>query len=164
MVPGCCLPSASFVVAFSDTLPLGVWEELCIDLVALIPRKHVVDFTVNLCPDAVRDLLVTMPNIEVLSLKNPVVSDTFLRPDPPSHTKLLPFLRYLSLDHPTPQNHGDWGSLISYLTHQTSGGQAISLKLSEGLISVPPEVAREIEDLVELDLIKSEPSSTSRRH
>ena len=123
-----------------------------------------VRFRVELTGYDVTDLLATMSNMEVLSLGKPVVSDVFLCPDPLSDTKILPSLRYLSLDYPTPQNHGDWGSLITYLTHRTSGGQVISLKLSEGLIPVPPEVAREIEDLVEFDFIKSEPSSISRRH
>ena len=103
----------------------------------------------DLCPHVVRDLLVTMPNIEVLFLKDPVVSDTFLPPDPPSHMKLLPSLRHLVLSHSTLQTHGDWRLLITYLTHQTSGGQAISLGLRRGRLPVPPEVVREIEGLVE---------------
>ena len=149
MAPGYHLPSVSFTAAFSDSLPPGLGEELCFDLVELTPREHVVEFTVDLCPHVVRDLLVTMPNIEVLFLKDPVVSDTFLPPDPPSHMKLLPSLRHLVLSHSTLQTHGDWRLLITYLTHQTSGGQAISLGLRRGRLPVPPEVVREIEGLVE---------------
>ena len=131
-------------------------EKMCIDLIALTPREHVVHFRGELARYDVKDLLATMPNMEVLSLGKPVISDVFLRPNPLSDTKLLPFLRYLSLDHPTLQNHGDWRSLITYLIHQTPGGRAISFGLCRGHPPVPPEVARVIEDLVEefdLDLI-----------
>lgn len=70
-----------------------------------------------------RSLLVIIPYIENLNFKGSVVSDTFLQPDPPSHTKLLPPLRYLRLDGFTLQNRDCWSPLISYTRYQTSGGQ-----------------------------------------
>ena len=154
MLPGQGHPYLSFMAHIPFPAPPGVGEELCVDLVALTPREDVVDFTAELSQDAVRDLLVTMPNIEVLSLKNPAVFDTFLRTDPLSDTKLLPSLRRLSLSYPTLQNNGDWNFLSTYLAHQTSGGQAILLKICGVHPPVPQEVAREMENLVEeLNLI-----------
>ena len=95
------------------------------------------------------NLLAAIPNIESLRLFDPVVSDTFLRKDSPSHSKLLPSLRSLCLDYFTLQNHGDWNPLITYLTHQTSGVQPISLRLCGEHPNLPPGVVSEIEGLVE---------------
>ena len=149
MVPGYGCPSVSFRAIFRDRFPQGAEEKLCVDLIALTPRERVVRFTGGPTMRAVGDLLVAMPNIEDLSLKEPVVSDMFLRPDPLSHAKLLPSLRRLCLDCPTLQNDGDWSSLIAYLAHQTSDGQAISLRLHARNVTVPPEVVKEMEGLVD---------------
>jgi hypothetical protein len=40
-----------------------------------------------------------------------------------------------------------WGPLVTYLVHQTSDNQAISLEMS-GYSHIPPEVAGEIRGLV----------------
>ena len=110
------------------------------------PRERVVRFTGGASTHAIMNLFVMMPNIKDLYLTQSMISDTFLQPDLPSHTKLFPSLRRLCLGKFTLQND-DWRPLIAYLIHQTSGGQVISLMLRGP--PVPPEVAREIEGLVD---------------
>ena len=97
------------------------------------------------------NLLAAIPNIESLRLFESVVSDTFLRKDSESSSqpKLLPYLRSLCLDCVAPQNDDDWSPLVTYITHQTSGGQSISLRLCGEYPTLPPKVVSEIEDLVE---------------
>ena len=149
MSPGYDHPFVFLRVMFRSAVPQDVGEKLHIDLIASIPRERVVGFTGRLSTHVMKDLAVTMPNIEDLCLVGSVISDVFLRPDPPFHTKLLPSLRRLCLDDFTLQNDDDWNPLIVYIAHQTSAGQAISLRLDGEHVPVPPEVEREIEDLVE---------------
>ena len=151
-------PSVSFLTVFRGGVPQGAGEKLCTNLIAVTPREHVVYFRGELSMRSVRDLFATMPNIKDLHLIQSVVSDRFLQPDPPSHTKLLPSLRHLYLDYFALQNDEDWNPLITYLTHQTSDGQAVSLKLTRGgSTPIPPEVVRKMEGLVEeLDLYYSD--------
>ena len=69
------------------------------------------------------EIVLTMPNLEVLYLIRPVVSDRFLLPDPKgsnAHKKLLPSLRRLYLKDAKAVDD-NWYPLITYLTHQTSG-------------------------------------------
>ena len=149
MLPGRSNPSVSFAVAFADPLRRG--EEggkLCTNLITVIPREHVVHFEGDLSPRAMRDLFVTMQNIEYLSLDLSVLFK-ILRLDPLTDTKLLPSLRRLCLHCFDPQNGCDWGFLTAYLTRQTSGGQTISLWLSGKHPPIPPGVVKEIEGLVE---------------
>ena len=141
-------PSASFTVQFGDPVPQCAREKLFVTLVALTPRERVVRFSAGFSTQLIKDLVVTMPNIEDLDLEGLVISDLFLRPDPPSHTKLLPSLQRLSLYHFTLRDD-DWSPLANYLVHQTSGGQAVSLRIYGRSLPVPPEVVREIEDLAE---------------
>ena len=148
MLPGRGYPSVSVTALLRNTSPRGAGEELCVNLIALTPRRCVVEFAGGLSPRATRDLLVTMPNIEDLSLSWSDVSDVFLHPAPLPQTKLLPSLRRLRLQYSTPQNDDDWVPLIAYLAHQTSGGQAISLRIRGRRDPVPPEVMREIKGLV----------------
>ena len=140
-------PSMSFKALFRNDLPQGTREKLCTSLAPLIPREHVVALAGDLDTHAMRDLVVTMPNIEDLSLTRSAISDMFPRPNPPSHMKLFPSLRYLCLYYPTLQNDNDWSPFVNYLAHQTSDGQAISLWIY--VRHIPPEVVREIENLVE---------------
>ena len=150
MLPGHGHRPMSFEVLFRHVAPQDAAEKQCINLIPLIPRERVVKFTAELSVHAMRDLAVgTMPNIEDLRLMGSTISDVFLQPDLPSRTKLLPSLRRLSLNSFILQNHGDWSPLINYLTHQTPGGQTISLIPYEGPVPVPPEVIREIEGLVD---------------
>jgi len=134
-------PSVSFSAGFRRSLPRGAIEKACTTLIAAVPREHVVGFTGEPNIHAVRDLPVTIPNDENLYIVGSEISNTFLQPDPLSNTNLLPSLQHLCLDYFTPQNDDDWGPLMAYLTHQTSGGQAISL--------ISPEVVRVIESLVD---------------
>ena len=148
-------PFISFTAEFRDRLRQGAEQQLCVNLVTLIPREHVVNFTGELSVDLlfimpnIEDLYLIEPNIEDLYLIEPLVSDMFLLPDPLSPKKLLPFLRRLSLDCPVLQSDDYWAPLVTYLTHQTSGGQAISLRFCGDHPPIPPRVVREIEDLVE---------------
>ena len=122
-------PSIFFMVRPRDTVPQGAGGKLCTDLITLIPREHVVPLRAGPSVQAIRDLAITMPNIENLNLMCPVVSHMFLQPDPPSSIKLLPSLQDLSLSYHTLQNNDDWSTLVNYLTNQTSGSQTISLQL-----------------------------------
>jgi len=149
MLPGHSHPSLWIGTHFKDALPQGADEKLCSNLVSLAPRECVVDFSAALNTHTVKDLLITMPNVEGLYLRESVVSDMFLQLDPPSHKKLLPSLQRLNLDYLTLPSDDDWSPLITYLIHQTSGGQAISFKLCGEHPPVPPEVVEEIESLVE---------------
>ena len=149
MLPETGHPFVSFTVPSEDLFPQGAEERLCANLIAVAGPERVVYFTGGLSADAMRDLLVAMPNIEYLNLTGFVIPDLLLRPDPFPHAKFLPSLRHLCLGYFNLLNGGDWGPLIIYLTHQTSGGQAISLRLCEVYPSVPPEVVKEIEGLVE---------------
>jgi hypothetical protein len=77
------------------------------------------------------EVVVAMPNLETLYLSYPVVSDGFLLPDPNgpnADKKLLPSLRQLYLEDAEVEDD-NWDPLVTYLAHQTSGGQAISLKI-----------------------------------
>ena len=141
--------SMTFITQFRDTLPQGAKERYFINLIALVPREHLVYLT-WISPVDPRGLLFTMPNLERLYLMLSVVSDMFLQPDSLAHTKLFPSLRHLSMMYFDLQN-GDWGSLLKSLAHLTSGGQAISLRLF-GYPPIPPAVMEEIESLVELRL------------
>ena len=148
-LPGHGYPSVSLEVGFGVRLSQGAEERYCIDLIALTPRECVVGFTGGLRTDVMRTLLATMPNIEDLALEELVISDVFLRPDPVSRTKILPSLRRLRLTNFTLQDDDDWSPLITYLEHQTSGGQAISLSLYGDHPPIPPEVAWEMKGLAE---------------
>ena len=100
-------PSISFRASFRDPRPRGVGAKLCTDLITLTPREYVVDLTVGLSTRAMRDLVVTMPNIEDLYLIGPAVSNVFLQSNSPSRTNLLPSLRHLRLGYFTPQDYDD---------------------------------------------------------
>lgn len=155
MLPERNNPFVCFAIEFADPLceDEGLGDRLCTNLIMVIPREHVVCFGGNLGPRAMRDQFVTMSNIEYLELEMPeaisALLQIFSHLDPLSNTKPLPSLRRLCL-HFNPQEGHNWGSLITYLTRQTSGGQAISLWLGGERPPIPPEVVKEIEGLVEV--------------
>lgn len=129
----------------------GSMLDPCFDLVAFIPRDRPCCFTTNFPANLLESLLFLMPNIEELRLNDAVLSEGFLQPNPYglyAGSKLLPSLRKLSLEDVTVKDD-NWGHLKSYLTHQTSGGQAISLEIRGGLVHLCPGVRKEIEGLVE---------------
>ena len=150
-LPGHGFPLVSFAVEFRDRLLQSVIERLCTNLLTVTPQERVVEFIWGPNWGVMEEinLPITVLNIESLHLLGPMISGTFLQPDQRSHTKLLPSLRHLYLGYPTLQNDDDWRPLITCLTHQTSGGQAISLDLHRRGPPVPPEVVRKIEGLVD---------------
>jgi len=93
-----------------------------------------------------------MPNIETLFICNPEFSEEFLQPNPDgphSNTKLLPSLLSLHLDYIPLMEDDDWSDLMTYLAHQTSDNQVVSLKVVSNFPHVCPEtVASGIKALV----------------
>ena len=132
-------------------LPLDAQEQLFIGLIALIPAEHVVRFDAELNMKLPEELFFMMPNIEALRLADVTLSEGFLQPNsggPHANTKLLPSLQTLRLRDVTLDNN-DWSHLTTYLAHQTSDGQAISLGVFGEFPDMCSEVVNEITDLVE---------------
>jgi len=95
--------------------------------------------------------IAAMPNIQELRLVSAKMSGGFLQPGsdgPLANAKRLPFLRYLHLEDIL-MYPDYWSSLISYLAHQTSGGQAISLRITGKPVRICPHVVEEIKGLAE---------------
>ena len=140
-----------FKVGVAQGTPRDVLENLCHDLVMSIPRlERVGDLHTNLPSRKLEDLLIAMPNIETLNLSSVKMSEGFLQPNPNepyAESKLLPSLKSLRLGTVALCNH-DWGPLKAYLGHQTSDGQAVSLKITGDIPHMCPLVATEIENLV----------------
>jgi hypothetical protein len=125
-------------------------DRLCVDFVACTPTEHVVYFGGALSMDIVKGIASVMPKLQELYLIGVTLSDGFLQPDPDgslANTKLLPSLRCQRLERIVLEDHG-WTPLLPYLSHQTSGGQVISLTLSGGHIHICKDVVKEIEGLV----------------
>jgi hypothetical protein len=135
--------------------PTNVQEQLFIDLIALVPGERVVSFNANLQSMKLPgEVLLTMPNIKTLFISGADLAKGFLLPNPNGphpNTRLLPSLRLLILEKVIQLLDEDWDHLTTYLVHQTSGNQAISLVIIGGSpdLDMPPEVADEIQDLVE---------------
>jgi hypothetical protein len=84
---------------FSQPSPSDAVEELCFNVLALLPQESIVSFETDL--PVTGEIVVAMPNLETLYLFHPVVSDGFLLPDPNgpnADKKLLPSLRWLYLE------------------------------------------------------------------
>jgi len=140
-------PRATFEIELSDHVPTDVGEGLGIRVLALLPPESVVSFKTNLMTE---EEAIVVPNLKTLHLVNPIVSSGFLLLDPGGPNagrKLLPHLEWLELESPD-LGLDDWDPVITYLTHQTSDGQSVSLK-AFGEVHMCPEVVEEIEDLVE---------------
>jgi len=143
-------PQVSLTVDLGHVPPPGVVEQSLINLIAPVPREPVVSFTADLDMKLPEELLLAMSNIKSLSIHGVGLSKGFLQPDPEgphAGTKLLPSLQSLSLENIT-SNDGDWGHLTTYLAHQTSNGQIISLEMSDNPPYIHPSVMDEIKDLV----------------
>ena len=116
-------------------------------------------FDVNIGPDAAKKIIPTMPNVQELTLTNREFSDGLLRPaldGPFASMKLFPSPRYLHLDD---FDDSYWASLASYLVHQTSGGQVISLRIAGDSAHICPYLVESIRNAVEelvLDLYLEE--------
>ena len=125
-------------------------RRLILDLLTLVPHKHVVSLKLEYFVELPEDLLAAMPNIQTLWLDCPTLTYGFLLPDPDrphANTKLLPSLRYPQLEDVIPSDAG-WEPLTIYLAHQTSEGQVISLGVF-GHSCIPPEIVEEMHGLVE---------------
>ena len=145
-------PFWGFRMTPDETIPPDVLDNLCLDFITFTPQKHVsrLHLITNAPTNRMEDILTAMPNIETLYLSKVALSKRFLQPEPNgphASMKLLPSLRYLELGNIT-LTDGDWGHLTTYLAHQTSGGQLISLRAS-GRSRMRREVMSKIEGLVE---------------
>jgi hypothetical protein len=148
---GCRVMFATFRVKLGEDLAPPAADKLCIDFVAYTPREHAVYFGGDLGMDAVREIAPTMPKIQELHLIFAPLSDGFLQPDPDgplASAKLFPSLRRLHLEYAA-LDDDDWNPLLSYLIHQTSGGQVISLSLFGGRLHICENVVKNMKSLVE---------------
>jgi len=124
-------PRVVFEVQISKGLSVEEQEEFFIDTLALVPRESVVCLEANLAVAEAEHVLTKMPNIEYLYLADVKMREGFLLSDPGKtnpHQEFLPSLRWLSLEDAQAED-GDWGPLITYLTHRASGDQAVSLRV-----------------------------------
>jgi hypothetical protein len=141
-------PYGRFEATFSQSIPRNARKKLCVDVLALLPQESIVFFRMNF--PVTEEIVIAMPNLETLHLADQVVSDGFLLPDPSgpnARKKLLPSLRKLYLE--AAKAEGDnWDPLATYLAHQTSGGQAISLEIFGDGAHVCSRTIRRIKGLV----------------
>jgi len=127
-------------------------EQALTNLIPFLPLEHIVSFFAGHGTKLPEELLSMMPNIAALSISEVKLSEGFLQPNPNgpyANTKLLPSLRTLRLEHVLLTGDDDWGHLTTYLAHQTSDNQAISLQMIGDFPHVCPEVVERIKDLVE---------------
>ena len=152
-------PRAKFLATLAEYVSRDEQEKLYTDILAFFPRERVVYFKTDLHMGVVEELLIAMDNIESLHLISPVVSEGFLLPNPNgpnAHTKLLPSLQLLYLEQARASDW-NWDPLITYLTHQTSGNQAISLSVSGDGLHICSGLVKQIDDLVEEFVYKPDP-------
>ena len=143
-------PFVEVLVILASGLPPASKSQILSDLIALTPQRQIVSFNACLGMRPPEGVLSAMPNIERLTLSGVGLTEGFLQPNPDgpyTSTKLLPSLQSLHLMGADLAD-GDWGHLITYLAHQTSGGQLISLEVSNSP-HMPPEVVNRINGLVE---------------
>ena len=140
-------------VQFAVTLteqPPDIQERLLIDLIAPIPLERVASLDTSGSKKLPEELFRMMPNIETMRITGAKLTEGFLQPNPGgpyADTKLLPSLRLLCL-YVVLQNDDDWGHLVTYLAHQTSDGQTISLEVMGEFPYDRPEVVNGIKGLV----------------
>jgi len=131
-------------------LPPHRLEQLVINLIAPIPGGNVVSFATDSIATLPEEVFFMMPNIETFQVSNVELSKGFLQPNPDglrANAKFLPSLQSLWLKDFTLED-GDWGHLTTYLVHQTSDNQTISLDMTGDSPYVHPGVAEEIKGLV----------------
>jgi len=144
-------PHVRLEVDLPGGLSLKEQEGLFIDTLALAPQESVVRLQANLMVAEIEHVLVKMPNIEYLHLANITVRSRFLLPCSGvtiPYQKLLPSLRRLYLEDVRAEDE-DWDPLITYLIHQTSGNQAVSLGVSGKGVHMCSDVLDKIYELVE---------------
>jgi len=151
-VPDYKLPCAIFTMRLPQHTSRQEVDKLCIDILAFLPQERVVYLETGLPTGVMEELLITMPNIEVLRLVGAVMFDWFLLPNPDgpnAHKKLLPSLRWLHLEDVETEDN-DWDPLVSYLTYQTSGDHPVSLSVFGEGLHICWEVTEQIRDLVDV--------------
>ena len=144
------LPRVSLVVQASQ--PPNVLEQLLNNLIALVPLEHVRSYNAGPRAKPSEELFFMMPNIETLCISGVELCEGFLQPNPGgphANMKLLPSLRLLHLEDVPFLHDNDWDHLKTYLTHQTSDNQTISLEMVGNLAYMRQEVADGIKGLVE---------------
>jgi len=142
-------PYGRFQAILSQQIPRNTQERICTDVLALLPQESIVSYKTDL--SITEEVVAAMPNLEALHLVDPVIPDGFLLPDPNgpnAHKKLLPSLRWLYLEDVNTVC-GRCDSLATYLAHQTSGNQIISLSVFGERVHVCWEAIKRIEGLVE---------------
>ena len=153
-------PRAEFLATLAEWVSQDEREKLYADVLALLPRKRIVYFETDLRTGVAEELLVTMRNVKLLYLICPVISKGFLLPNPngPSaQTKLLPSLQRLYLEYPVAPDR-NWDPLVTYLIHQTSGSQVISLNIIGG-VHICSELVRQIDGMVEGFVYEPDPEA-----
>ena len=141
-------PYGRFEARLSRIISRNARKKLYIDILALLHQESIIDFDTDL--SVTEEVVIGMSNLEVLYLTRPVESG-FLLPDPNgpnAHKKLLPSLRRLYLEDAVAMDD-NWDPLVTYLAHQTSGDQTVSLELFGEGVHVCSEVIEQIEGLVE---------------
>ena len=149
--PAQAVTYVTFTATFPTNLPISVENKLCIDVAAYTPREHVVYLEGGLNMEALEEIAPTMPRIKELHLTDAPLTSGFLQPNPDgplANTKLFPSLRHIHLEDTILEDEG-WRPLVSYLTHQTSGGQVISLALTGGRRHICKDVMKDVESLVD---------------
>jgi len=145
------LPTIPASVTVTAVLPIPhAVEQLLINLIALIPGEYIVSFIAHSVSKLPEEAFFMMPNIEALHLSKVELSEGFLQPNPDgphANAKLLPSLESLCLEDIT-LNDDNWGHLTTYLVHQTSDNQVVSLKVTGSSPYIPPSVVNEIRELV----------------
>ena len=142
-------PRVSFSV--SDFPPPDALGQILINLFALIPQEHVVSFHAEFGVWHPEELFFMMPNIETLHLSDLRLSEGLLQPNPHgphANRKLFPSLRSLFLKNVIFQSEDDWSHFVTYLAHQTSDGQTVSLEVVGNFPHECPEVVNGIRGLV----------------
>ena len=142
-------PRARLMVALFNHPP-EILDQLLINLTAHIPLERVVSLDTDGSTNLPEEVFCMMPNVETMRISRTRLSEGFLQPNPDgpyATTKLLPSLRLLRLEYVVLAGDGDWDHLVTYLSHQSSGGQAISLELIGQFPSTPP-VMNGIKNLV----------------
>ena len=144
-------PSAIFSISLIGPLLPGPAElrKLTLDLMEFIPQEQVEFLQMEHTLEVPETFFVEMPKLKTLWLENVTLPDRFLQPSPNGRyvsRKLLPSLRTLRLNGFIVVGD-DWGPLVSYLAHQTSDGQSVSLQV-KSKSDMPPGVMKEIRGLV----------------
>jgi len=151
--PRVTLKAGHFPIAPGQLLPTG--------FITLIPGERVVRYDLNLKANPPEELFFMMPNIQALHMNDVELSEGFLQPNtngPRANAKLLPSLELLSLKDIRLDND-DWSHLTTYLAHQTSGGQPVSLEMEGEFPDMRPEVVDEIKGLVREFVCREAPST-----